>query len=388
MKLAWFGVEEWLNPMDSLARINLGSSCVSALRMDELFDLTGEDLDAFLNEMRTMSLHYHHGDATGSPRIKAAVAGIYPKGNVKPEEVMITHGGTGANDLVLMSVLEPGDNCVVIKPSYQQHYDIPKGSGIETRVVQLKAEDNYQLDFDALDKACDANTKMIVLTNPNNPIGVTLYDEGLRKIVDIAAKHDAWILCDEVYRGLDENYMPSILDYGYHKAISISSMSKMYSMAGTRIGWIVCRDHEMYEVMKTRRSYNTICCGIWDEIIASIALEHYQALELQFDCIYTGYLGGEAQVALAEKAFALWPAAYKVVDPVMGDNGKAYSTVTPALVERIRSLCRAADLILPNYTEAQLLLQQQPVTDELDDTAAQALADALQPLASNAVVTG
>ena len=57
MKLAWFGVEEWLNPMDSLARINLGSSCVSALRMDELFDLTGEDLDAFLNEMRTMSLH-------------------------------------------------------------------------------------------------------------------------------------------------------------------------------------------------------------------------------------------------------------------------------------------------------------------------------------------
>ena len=85
------------------------------------------------------------------------------------------------------------------------------------------------------------------------------------------------------------------------------------------------------------------------------ALEHYQTLGLQFDCIYTGYLGGEAQVALAEKAFALWPAAYKVVDPVMGDNGKAYSTVTPALVERIRSLCRAADLILPNYTEAQLL---------------------------------
>ena len=102
------------------------------------------------------------------------------------------------------------------------------------------------------------------------------------------------------------------------------------------------------------------------------ALEHYQTLGLQFDCIYTGYLGGEAQVALAEKAFALWPAAYKVVDPVMGDNGKAYSTVTPALVERIRSLCRAADLILPNYTEAQLLLQQQPVTDELDDAAAQA----------------
>ena len=118
------------------------------------------------------------------------------------------------------------------------------------------------------------------------------------------------------------------------------------------------------------------------------ALEHYHALGLQFDCIYTGYLGGEAQVALAEKAFALWPAAHKVVDPVMGDNGKAYSTVTPALIERIRSLCRAADLILPNYTEAQLLLQREPVADVLDDAAAQALADALRELAPNAVVTG
>ena len=53
------------------------------------------------------------------------------------------------------------------------------------------------------------------------------------------------------------------------------------------------------------------------------ALEHYRELGVEFDCIYTGYLGGEEQVALAEKAFDLWPAARKVVDPVMGDNGKA-----------------------------------------------------------------
>ena len=62
------------------------------------------------------------------------------------------------------------------------------------------------------------------------------------------------------------------------------------------------------------------------------ALEHYRELGLSFDCIYTGYLGGEEQAALAEKAFDLWPSAYKVVDPVMGDNGKAYSTVTPAFI--------------------------------------------------------
>lgn len=109
---------------------------------------------------------------------------------------------------------------------------------------------------------------------------------------------------------------------------------------------------------------------------------------MEFDCIYTGYLGGEEQVALAEKAFDLWPAARKVVDPVMGDNGKAYSTVTPALIDRMRGLCRRADLILPNATEAALLLEREPQTDAFDDASAQALADELLTLAPSAVVTG
>ncbi len=119
------------------------------------------------------------------------------------------------------------------------------------------------------------------------------------------------------------------------------------------------------------------------------ALEHYRSLGLEFDCIYTGYLGGEAQVALAERSFDLWPAAHKVVDPVMGDNGKPYSTVTPALQSRIRALCRRADLILPNLTEAYLLLEKPfPLPDSLSDDQALALADALAAIAPNAVVTG
>ena len=119
------------------------------------------------------------------------------------------------------------------------------------------------------------------------------------------------------------------------------------------------------------------------------ALEHYRELGVEFDCIYTGYLGGEEQVALAEKAFDLWPAARKVVDPVMGDNGKAYSTVTPALIDRMRGLCRRADLILPNATEAALLLGR-PYAEPAGPEDAKALADAVQQAlgCKNAVVTG
>ena len=103
------------------------------------------------------------------------------------------------------------------------------------------------------------------------------------------------------------------------------------------------------------------------------ALEHYHALGLDFDCIYTGYLGGEAQVALAEKSLCSVAVGPQGGGPRDGDNGKAYATVTPELISRIRQLCRSANLILPNYTEAQLLLQRTPVDDPLDDAAAQAL---------------
>lgn len=118
------------------------------------------------------------------------------------------------------------------------------------------------------------------------------------------------------------------------------------------------------------------------------ALQHYHQLGISFDLIYTGYLGGEEQAALAQLAFNLWPQAHKVVDPVLGDGGHAYSTVTPAFIQRMRDLCRQADLILPNCTEVSLLLDTPLPEGEITPDTAQALADKAASLAPNAVVTG
>lgn len=118
------------------------------------------------------------------------------------------------------------------------------------------------------------------------------------------------------------------------------------------------------------------------------ALQHYHQLGISFDLIYTGYLGGEEQAALAQLSFSLWPQAHKVVDPVLGDGGHAYSTVTPAFIQRMRDLCRQADLILPNCTEVSLLLDTPLPEGEITPDTAQALADKAASLAPNAVVTG
>ena len=117
------------------------------------------------------------------------------------------------------------------------------------------------------------------------------------------------------------------------------------------------------------------------------ALEHYHKLGFTFDCIYSGYLSSPQQQELVEQAFALWPQALKIVDPVLGDHGRFYTGMEP-LVEGMRSLCRQADLILPNLTEACFLLGKPYQEGEFTPEQAQALADELSQTLQQAVVTG
>ena len=126
------------------------------------------------------------------------------------------------------------------------------------------------------------------------------------------------------------------------------------------------------------------------ETYGHAALAHYRDLGLAPDCIYTGYLGSESLVDLAAEAFRLWPGAVKIVDPVMADGGKPYSGFTPAVIQKVRALCSSADLILPNLTEAKLLLDQDPVLSNGSISAEEALelANQLTGIAGRVVVTG
>ena len=117
------------------------------------------------------------------------------------------------------------------------------------------------------------------------------------------------------------------------------------------------------------------------------ALAHYQRLGLRFDCIHAGYLADPNQAKLVEQAFELWPQAYKVVDPVLGDAGRLYRGVGAEMVPAMYDLCRKADLILPNGTEAALLLGDPlPGVGSAEQAAAQAAR--LTRIAPQVVVTG
>lgn len=269
MKIPEFLVETWLNPRVEACRYNFGSSCVQAFSVGELLRFVGMDEGAFLGEVREMSLHY--GDFFGLPRLRTALAKLYE--NVTPEGILTVHGGTGANNAVITELTDVSGNVVAIVPNYQQHYDIPASLGAEVRKLALREEDGWLPDLDELLKLVDGKTCLITLSNPNNPTGALIDRETMTAICKIADRVGAYVLSDEIYRGMGDAYMPSVVDV-YERGVATCSTSKVFSMAGTRIGWIATRDRATHDRLENRRSFDTICCGVFDELITAIALEH------------------------------------------------------------------------------------------------------------------
>lgn len=275
MKIKPFAVEEWMNAWEVGAKYNIAETCVDSISMNELFELTGEDKTEFLNRLCARRLSY--GDIEGLPEFRKGVCGLYKTLNI--ENIVPTHGASGANHHVFYSLISPGDRVVSIMPTYQQLYSIPESYGADVQILHLSKENNYLPDLEKLRRLVTPETKMICINNPNNPTGALMSEQMLREIVEIARSADAWILCDEVYRHLsqEDGWCSSIVDL-YEKGISVSSMSKVFSLAGLRLGWITTHDMSVVKSCLSHRDYNLVSCGVFDEMLAAAALKHRDKL--------------------------------------------------------------------------------------------------------------
>ena len=268
MRIEPFGVEQWMNKWETRCDLNLAETCVASLTLAELMQIAGET-QSMPSDLAEMKMTY--GAITGSDGLRRAVASLFT--DQAPQNVLITHGTIGANHMVYQTLVERGDHVVAITPTYQQHTAIPRSIGAEVTEVPLCEADDWQLTLDALRAAMRPDTRLIALTNPNNPTGALLDREQLEGLVRIARDSDAWILCDEVYRGTEQgDTMPSIADL-HDKGISTGSTSKAFSLAGLRLGWIV-GPTELLEQAEIHRDYTTISVGMVDDYFATMALEN------------------------------------------------------------------------------------------------------------------
>ena len=270
-----FFVEQWMNAHETTATWNIAETCVDSLRLDELLALSG-DADGVLDRLRETRLGY--GDIVGSPRLRAAVAALYGE-RIGAENVLVANGAIGANFLALVALVEPGDTVVCVTPTYQQLFSVPEALGATVKRLRLREEDGYLPDIAALRSLVDDRTRLIVLNNPNNPTGALMDESLLREIVAVAREQGAWIHCDEVYRMLEHEpgaTVPSVADL-YEKGVSSGSMSKSYSLAGLRTGWVAGPPEIIARCLDVR-DYTTISCGELDDVLATVALEHRGAV--------------------------------------------------------------------------------------------------------------
>lgn len=269
MRIASFGVEDWLNEWETKAKYDIAGSSIASLSLEEILNLGTEGKDRHLENLLAQKMNY--GWIEGSPEFKEEVAKLYE--SVSSDQILQTNGATGANFLVLYALLEPGDHVISLYPTYQQLTDIPLSLGAEVSYWRVAEEKGWLPDLEELKGLIRPNTKLICINNANNPTGAVMDREFLRQLVDLAQSIGAYILVDEVYKPLEEGVdVPAIIDL-YERGISINSLSKTYSAPGLRVGWIAANP-QLIDDLRKYRDYTMICAGVFNDYVATHLLRH------------------------------------------------------------------------------------------------------------------
>ena len=194
--------------------------------------------------------------------------------NISKDNILITAGTNEANFLVMMLVVDSGDEVIVDHPSWPQPFELCNALGAQVKIIKRRENQDWSIDLDELDDLASSHTKLIFINSPNNPTGATLSEEEMQKICRIASKNDAYFLSDEVYRGLewDGPLSPSAVNF-YEKAVSASSVSKTMGLQGLRIGWMASQDKDLlYKCLILREDTSEIM-NVLGEQVALAALK-------------------------------------------------------------------------------------------------------------------
>ena len=188
-----------------------------------------------------------YGSAKGITELRKALAedrgtNTSWSGTITEENIMICPGARFAVYLAITTLLNPGDEMIVIEPAWPAYKDCALNAGIKVRTIKTTLETKWEPSVEQINNTINENTKMIVLNYPNNPTGKILPRKLLDSIIQTAKEHDLYVLSDEIYEYyfMDGDLPPlQLWEHRYEKSIITSSFSKSYAMTGYRIGWVI-----------------------------------------------------------------------------------------------------------------------------------------------------
>ena len=213
-----------------------------------------------------------YGQAKGLPQFRAALAEYSSRkfdAKIAQENILVSPGARFSIFLAITTLLNPGDELIVIEPAWPAYKDCALNAGIKVRTVKTTLEYNWEPSINDIKNSINANTKMIILNYPNNPTGKTLKPKIQNEILELAKEYDLFVLSDEIYSEYAFADWKSILSYNYKKSIVTQSFSKSHAMTGFRIGFAMA-DQEIIEKMSKLQA---LCLTNVSEPIQYVAMQ-------------------------------------------------------------------------------------------------------------------
>lgn len=269
-----FAIEQYMSENEHAVKYHFAESGVHPLTYAELFELAEIDTHSLFATL------VDYPQVNGIQSLREKISTMYA--GTTAENILVTIGASEANTLVAATMLNPGDNMIRFRPTYEQLSGNASNLGFEVRTVDMIESNDWALDTDALEQAVDDKTRIIHVVNPNNPTGRILSQSDRDAIVTAADSCGAWIVADEVYAGTErDSDEPTASFLGdYDRVIAINSMSKAYGLPGLRLGWLVAPTPVIEDCWR-RHEYASIAATMLSMKLADAALEEHAREKLR-----------------------------------------------------------------------------------------------------------
>jgi aspartate/methionine/tyrosine aminotransferase len=234
-------------------KVNLAESAVRDRRFGEVDIQLDKQLLCYADHHGYEPLRAGIAAASGAP--------------ISARNVLITAGAASALFYIALTMLERDDHLIVMRPNYATNIATPNAIRCAIDYLDLQYEAGFRVDVDRLRALLKPNTKLISITLPNNPTGVSLDAGTLQQIVRLAERHGCRLLVDETYREMAFGTPLPVAATLSERAISVSSLSKTFGVPGIRIGWVVSSDQQLMHELLCAKEQIAICGSVLDEYV-------------------------------------------------------------------------------------------------------------------------
>jgi len=336
MKITPFATEHFFARYEFSTPYQLCNSDCESVSIDELLRMSGDSLEGLGRERLVYT------PSEGSPELRDAIAASYRR--IRPDDVAVLGTPVEGIYLAARTLLEPGDEVIVLTPAYDALVNLFEHvAGAEhVKKWEFRADPaQWSLELDDLRALLTPSTKLLVVNFPHNPTGFLPSAEWQRALAQLTMDHGLWLFCDEMYFGLVHSGTPAIPSMAdvCDRAIVLSGLSKTHGLPGLRCGWLIVPEQALRHELMNWKFYTSICPSVPTEYLARAALRVGEQLTLR------SIERVERNLEFAEAFFARWPDLFEWRRPLAGSTALVGFDV-PSVTELADRLAREEGLLI------------------------------------------